>query len=224
MLDNSLRFQYLQAIGIDVWVSREDQSDLEFCQLDEISVEAPSQTFVAPKISEPCKQIITLCRNSALTNQTTSEQANSVDWLFIADTPPATQNTNTEVELLFIEMRRSLGITENADWISSTVPCPPPPKGLFNQEDLAESCAFIEQQIVLFKPKLIVLLGEFISQQLLQTEAPLKALRGTIHKFAAISTIVTYHPHFLLQAPLEKRNAWLDLQLALTTYHEVNRL
>jgi len=67
------------------------------------------------------------------------------------------------------------------------------------------------------KPKLIVALGEFAAQSLLQSEDSMASLRGKLHQYHDIPLIVTYHPEDLLRTPLDKRKAWEDLCLAKQT-------
>ena len=83
--------------------------------------------------------------------------------------------------------------------------------------DEAGACRrYLERQIELVKPKIIVAVGRIAAQQLLETEATLGSLRGTLHHLGEIPLIVTYHPAYLLRSPAQKRKAWHDLRLALT--------
>ena len=88
----------------------------------------------------------------------------------------------------------------------------------------AASCRpFLERQIALIRPRLILAVGRIAAQNLLATDTPIGKLRGPVHRFgqARIPVIVTYHPAYLLRSPREKRKAWDDLRLArrvLTTH------
>ena len=88
----------------------------------------------------------------------------------------------------------------------------------------AASCRpFLERQIALIRPRLILAVGRIAAHNLLATDTPIGKLRGLVHRFgpARIPLVVVYHPAYLLRSPREKRKAWDDLRLArraLTTH------
>ncbi len=73
---------------------------------------------------------------------------------------------------------------------------------------------FLEQQLALVRPRVILALGTFAAQTLLETTQPLGSLRGQIHRYHGIPLIVTYHPAALLRNEAWKRPTWQDVQLA----------
>ena len=79
---------------------------------------------------------------------------------------------------------------------------------------------YLQRQVALIQPTIIVALGQTAAMSLLQRDAtaPLSALRGTVHRYAEWPVIVTYDPAHLLRNPADKRKAWADLCLAVTTY------
>ena len=102
-------------------------------------------------------------------------------------------------------------------YIANVVKCRPPgnrdPK-----EDEAEACRpFLEAQLELVQPKLILALGRVAAQRLLNSSEPLARLRGQQHSWGPQSTplLATYHPAYLLRSPREKAKAWADLKQAL---------
>lgn len=116
---------------------------------------------------------------------------------------------------LLDEMLKSIGHSRKDNvFIANVVKCRPP--GNRDPElDEAEACRpFLEQQIALVKPKLIVALGRTAAQRLLQTDEPLAKLRGPIHHYGPLQTplFITYHPAYLLRAPREKAKSWDDLK------------
>ena len=74
---------------------------------------------------------------------------------------------------------------------------------------------YLQQQIALIKPKLIVALGKTAATSLLGRDATLGSLRGAVHDFQGVPLIVTYHPAYLLRSPSEKAKAWQDLCFAV---------
>lgn len=99
-------------------------------------------------------------------------------------------------------------------FIANVVKCRPPG----NRDpatDEAEACRpYLEAQIALIKPRLIVALGRVAAQRLLATDQPLSRLRGPLHHYGPLQTplLVTYHPAYLLRSPREKAKSWQDLK------------
>ncbi len=75
----------------------------------------------------------------------------------------------------------------------------------------------LKQQVDTVKPKLIVALGQFAAQSLLQSDALLADLRGRLHQYQEVPVVVTYHPEDLLQRPEDKAKTWDDLCFAIKT-------
>lgn len=116
---------------------------------------------------------------------------------------------------LLDEMLKSIGRSRKDNvFIANVVKCRPP--GNRDPEaDEAEACRpFLEQQIRLVKPKMILALGRIAAQRLLQTDEPLSRLRGPIHTYGPDKTplFITYHPAYLLRSPREKAKSWDDLK------------
>ena len=90
-----------------------------------------------------------------------------------------------------------------------------PPGNRNPQPDEIAACSpFLMQQLALLKPHVILALGTFAAQTLLQTKEPIGRLRGQIHRFHGVPLVVTYHPAALLRNPNWKRPTWEDVQLA----------
>ncbi len=90
---------------------------------------------------------------------------------------------------------------------------------------LASCRPYLDRQIELLAPTLILAVGRIAAQTLLHTDQPLGKLRGRIHALGerAWPVIVTYHPAYLLRSPGEKRKAWQDLMYARRTFRELER-
>ncbi len=116
---------------------------------------------------------------------------------------------------LLDEMLKSIGRSRKDNvFIANVVKCRPP--GNRDPEaDEAEACRpFLEQQIKLVKPRMILALGRIAAQRLLQTDEPLSRLRGPIHSYGPEKTplFITYHPAYLMRSPREKAKSWDDLK------------
>jgi len=145
-------------------------------------------------------------------------------WLIVGEAPGADEDRLGEPFVgragkLLDAMLLALKLQRNDVFIANILKCRPPK----NRDPLPQeaSCCwpFLERQIALLKPSVILAIGRIAAQTLLQTELPVGKLRGRIHRLSGtnIPIIVSYHPAYLLRSPREKRKAWDDLQLAHRT-------
>lgn len=107
-------------------------------------------------------------------------------------------------------------------YIANVVKCRPP-NNRDPQPDEAAACRpYLERQIALVKPRLILAVGRIAAQGLLQTDQPIGKLRGPLHHYGPerIPVLVTYHPAYLLRSPREKARAWDDLKKVRTMLTE----
>lgn len=145
------------------------------------------------------------------------------DWLFIGEGPGAEEDRQGEPFVgqagkLLDNMLAAIGLRRNDNvYIANIVKCRPP--GNRNPEPVeAQTCApYLQRQIALLKPKLIIALGKVAAVNLLQREATIASLRGEVHHSAGIALIVTYHPAYLLRNPPDKAKVWTDLCFARDT-------
>ena len=80
---------------------------------------------------------------------------------------------------------------------------------------MAACSSFLERQIELIRPDVIVALGRVAARHLTGSEGTMGSLRGRWGRFRDIALMPTYHPAYLLRSPLEKRKVWEDLKLVL---------
>lgn len=116
---------------------------------------------------------------------------------------------------LLDEMLSAIGRSRRENvFIANVVKCRPP-GNRDPESDEVEACRpYLEQQIRLVKPRLIVGLGRIAAQRLLATDTPLSRLRGPLHSYGNdnIPLFITYHPAYLLRSPREKAKSWDDLK------------
>lgn len=143
------------------------------------------------------------------------------EWLFVGEGPGADEDIKGEPfvgqagklldnMLAAIKLKRG----ENV-YIANIVKCRPPGNRTPEADEIATCLPYLQQQIALIKPKLIVALGKTAATSLLGKEATLGSLRGKLYDFNGIPLLVTYHPAYLLRSPAEKAKAWQDLCLAV---------
>ena len=98
-------------------------------------------------------------------------------------------------------------------YIANIVKCRPPNNRDPLPEEQAACISFLEAQIHILKPKMILCMGRISGQKLLNTDTPVGQLRGSFHDYNGIPLLVTYHPSALLRNESLKRPAWEDLKL-----------
>ena len=105
--------------------------------------------------------------------------------------------------------------SENGVYIANVLKCRPPGNRNPQPDEIAQCEPYLRRQVALVQPKIILAMGRFAVQSLLQTTEPIGRLRGRVHQYEGVPVIVTYHPAYLLRALPEKAKAWHDLCLAL---------
>lgn len=113
-------------------------------------------------------------------------------------------------------MLQAIGFERNQVFIANILKCRPPENRDPLPEEIACCTPFLEKQINLIQPKLILALGRIAAQFLLDNKISLTQLRGQVYHYGMLKTplLVTYHPAYLLRNPKDKAKAFLDLQLA----------
>ena len=99
-------------------------------------------------------------------------------------------------------------------YIANTLKCRPPRNRNPEPDELARCSVYLIRQIELVRPKLLLAMGRFAVQTLLNSADPIGRLRGRVHRWRDLPVIVTYHPAYLLRNPADKSRAWADLCLA----------
>jgi DNA polymerase len=147
----------------------------------------------------------------------------AAEWLFIGEAPGAEEDARGEPFVgqagrLLDNMLAALGMNRQRNvYIANVLKCRPP-NNRTPEPGEADACRpYLERQVTLLRPKLIVALGKSAASLLLGTDATIASLRGRVHKYRGVPLIVTYHPAYLLRNLPDKAKAWEDLLLARAT-------
>lgn len=112
---------------------------------------------------------------------------------------------------LLENMLAAAGIDSTRDvYICNLLKCRPPGNRNPAQDEIAKCNRFLQWQIDAVQPELIVAVGRFAAQSLLQNQASLSSLRGKLHQHGHYPVLVSFHPAYLLRSPTEKAKAWQD--------------
>jgi len=152
------------------------------------------------------------------------------EWLFVGEGPGRNEDRQGEpfvgpagklLDNMLVAMTLRRG--RNA-FIANVVKCrPADASGKDRAPGMKEAAAckpYLSRQIALIQPSIIVALGKIAGVALLECEPTIAVskLRGVVHRYGELPLVVTYHPAYLLRAPVDKRKAWEDLCLAMNTH------
>jgi len=224
---------YLQAMGIVVWTPRQLRqgvmSEEPAPSANRNDLDAPEHPDEKPKLAnsatrdwEALRSQVAACKQCEL-HKTRTQTVFGVgdphaDWLFIGEAPGADEDRQGEPFVgragqLLNNMIKALGLSRERVYIANILKCRPPR----NRDPLpveSQTCRpYLQGQIELLAPRVIVALGRVAAQNLLRTDTPIGRMRGRqyIYEKSDIPVIVTYHPAYLLRSPREKRKVWQDL-------------
>ena len=211
------RREYLQAMGIDVWLPR----DAEEPEAPEIApVDGPNaETLGWDELQNRVAQC-TRCELSASRTKTVFGVGNqSADWMIIGEAPGAEEDRRGEPFVgragkMLDEMLRAIGQSRESVFIANILKCRPPHNRDPKPAEASECRSYLERQIALVQPKIILAVGKIAAQNLLGSDDPVGRMRGRAHDLNGIPLVVTYHPAYLLRSPSQKRKSWSDLCLA----------
>src|SRR5205814_2066099 len=195
---------------------------------------APPASHVASMNWDELRQTVAACTLCGLCKQ--RKQAvfgvghESAPWLFIGEGPGAEEDEQGEPFVgqagrLLDAMMAAIGVKRGRDaYIANVVKCRPPGNRTPTLEEAAACAPFLDRQIELIRPRIIVALGKTAAIRLLQTEASLGSLRGRLHPYRGTPLVVTYHPAHLLRTLPRKAKAWAALLSAPRTLKRVVRV
>jgi DNA polymerase len=230
-MSDGRQLAYLAALGVDVYVRRAvadaalpPPALATAADAPEL-LQMPSAGIEAGLEWEPLRALVSECTRCPL-HQTRTQTVFGVGnpqarWMFIGEAPGADEDRQGEPFVgragqLLTSMIRAIGLRREDVYIANVVKCRPPGNRDPRPEEAAQCRGYLERQIELVEPAIVVAVGRIAAQNLLATEAPLARLRGCLHALGARGwpVVVTYHPAYLLRSPGEKRKAWQDLLFA----------
>lgn len=228
------RLEYLNALGVEVWLPRRLQA---VPAPGPVPVPVVVPVPVAPVLSERWEELkaeVAACRKCAL-HATRTQAVFGVgdihaEWLVVGEAPGAEEDRRGEPFVgragqLLDSMLRAIGLARGENvYIANILKSRPPGNRDPKPEEVVSCLPYLRRQIALLEPRVILAVGRIAAQNLLATDAPLGRLRGRVHHFGELNTplIVTYHPAYLLRAPAEKRKAWEDLKFARSVFRQVS--
>lgn len=163
----------------------------------------------------------TRCRLCAGRKNIVFGQGNvNAELLFVGEGPGADEDASGQAFVgrageLLTKMIGAMGYAREQVYICNIVKCRPPDNRKPEPDEIDKCRPFVEQQIRVVRPKVIVALGATATQSLLRSSVGITKLRNTWQQWEGIPVMPTFHPSYLLRAPDEKRKAWDDLKLVM---------
>ena len=219
-----VRAQYLEALGIDRYVPRHAPAPSAPAHAP---VAAPAAANVTAAAADPAWDALagevracTRCGLHAGRTQTVFGVGNrGAELLVVGEAPGADEDRQGEPFVgragqLLNSMLRAMRSPRQTVYIANVLKCRPPGNRDPAPEEVRCCLPYLQRQIDLIAPRLMLAVGRIAAQSLLATDTPIGKLRGVVHRFGAQATplIVTYHPAYLLRSPGEKRKSWTDLR------------
>jgi uracil-DNA glycosylase family 4 len=239
MMDRARRADYLETLGIDVWVPKAGvvvaaapqpgaaPAEPGAPRSDTASLAASAGTWEALRA-----EVLSCTRCSLHAGRTQGVLGvgnTEADWMVIGEAPGAEEDRRGEPFVgragqLLDAMLRAIGLSRGENvYIANVLKSRPPNNRDPRPEEVAACLPYLRRQIELVRPRLLLAVGRIAAQNLLGTEESLSRLRGRVHRFGELNTplVVTYHPAYLLRNPADKRKAWEDLKFARSVFRQL---
>lgn len=207
---NSLSHYYLQQIGIEPWIVRsKDQSK--------------------KKLNQLCQEasVCSRCELHQTRTQAVFARGNPNAPLMIIGEAPGFHEDKQGLPFvgkagaLLDKMLQSIGLSEEDAYIANVIKCRPPNNRDPKSDEIKSCSDYLKQQIESVDPKLILAVGRFAGQFLVNQSLPLRKMRNQLHHYQGKPVLVSYHPAYLLRNAIDKREAYQDL---LQLKKHLNRL
>lgn len=182
----------------------------------------PERADVVETVPEIRAEIGPDCTRCKLSQLGRSKVVNSVgnfdaDLMFVGEAPGANEDEEGEPFVgragkLLTDIMNAIGFKREDVFIGNINRCRPPKNRAPEPDESAVCKPFLEREIAVVKPKVIVVLGATAAQNLLETKVPIGKLRGHFHDYRGTKVMPTFHPAYLLRDPHKKRDVWEDMK------------
>lgn len=215
-MNEALRQHYLQAMGIVSWHERDAGAPVSIdsrCTTPESMQDSGGWNSLAEAVRQ--------CTKCPLHKSRTQTVFGIGDphakLLIVGEAPGESEDRLGEPFVgragkLLDKMLQAIGLNRQAVYIANVLKCRPPSNRDPLPEEVAKCTPYLEQQIALLEPQLILAVGRIAAHHLLGLDLSLSRLRGQTYKFGSTPLLVTYHPAYLLRNPRDKSKAFQDLQ------------
>jgi len=201
-MSDALRSYYLQELGIETWETRTRE---------------PANNSLQALAAEVASCV--RCPLHKTRTQTVFARGNPKAKLLIIGEAPGFYEDKQGLPFvgkaggLLNKMLASIGLAEEDVYIVNVLKCRPPENRDPHAEEIKQCSTYLSQQITAVDPQLILAVGRFAGQSLLNQPLPLNKMRNKIHQYQGKPILVSYHPAYLLRNPADKKKAFADLTI-----------
>ncbi|MDF2868164.1 MAG: phage polymerase-related protein [Gammaproteobacteria bacterium] len=215
---------YLQQMGIQRWISRNTAVNTEQVMANDI-INTQSEKPVSELSWEELAARVAACTLCPLLSQSRTHHVfgdgnHNADLVIVGEAPGANEDLQGKPFVgragqLLTEMLKAIGLKREDIYITNILKSRPPNNRDPKPEETANCTPYLDRQLTLLKPKLMVAVGRIAAQYLLGTNETMAKLRGQQFTFRDTGTplLVTYHPAYLLRSPGQKKEAYKDFLL-----------
>jgi uracil-DNA glycosylase family 4 len=219
--------EYLRLMGVDVWLPRHGDAAAEPVPArpaDDEEAETGTDWDTLRREVAACVK----CELHKGRTQTVFGVGNPhAEIMLIGEAPGAEEDRQGEPFVgragkLLNAMLAAIGLQREEVFIANILKCRPPRNRDPRPEEVSACEPYLQRQIELVRPCILLALGRVAAQNLLKVDTPIGRMRGRCYEYPAprVPVVVTYHPAYLLRSPREKRKVWQDLQFAMQIYNE----
>jgi uracil-DNA glycosylase family 4 len=213
---DATKLRYLNAMSIQAWQLKEPLPSL--IPASNNPVLPPATEWESLRLAV---QSCTACGLDKSRTQTVFGVGNPLaDLMIIGEAPGFNEDKHGEPFVgragqLLTAMLQAIGFERENVYIANILKCRPPNNRDPEAAEVNLCTPFLQKQIALVQPKLLLAVGRIAAHYLLNSKAPLSQLRKQTHHYGSLNTplIITYHPAYLLRNPKDKGKAYEDLQL-----------
>ncbi len=219
----SLRKEYLQIVA-SVREYVEKQLELGFTELQETEQQSPYTTLELPQLDTHAQSCNRCPLHESRNSVVFGAGSTSATLMFVGEAPGADEDRQGEPFVgragqLLNRIIEAMKLTRDDVYIANILKCRPPRNRNPKPDEIRKCSPYLERQIELIRPQVIVALGGFAAKFLINTTAGISTLRGQFHPYLKVGRqenapkiMPTYHPAYLLRNPNAKRDVWEDMK------------
>lgn len=221
VMESTSQFVYLNAMGIDVWQPNEKKKKIL------LDVPSKSEELDWQNLERAVASCVACPLHKTRTQTVFGVGSHQAKLMVIGEAPGFNEDAEGEPFVgragqLLNSMLKSIGLAREEIYIANILKCRPPNNRDPQPDEVATCTPFLQKQILLLQPKLLVAVGRIAAHYLLDVKSTLTSLRGKIYNYNNTPLIVTYHPAYLLRNPRDKAKAYQDLQMIASNLHSIN--
>lgn len=205
---------------------REDEGDVEDIQENPGAETSPPAGVVESvmdtldTIRDELGQCLRCSLGESRTNLVFGSGSGKARLVFVGEAPGREEDLAGEPFVgeagrLLTKIIQAMGFEREQVYICNVLKCRPPGNRNPRPEEIGVCEPFLRRQLRVIGPEVIVALGTFSAQSLLQSREPISRLRGRFHDYHGIALMPTFHPAYLLRNPAMKRHVWDDMQVVM---------